>query len=208
MFDSLRDLIFTPTCIGCSAPGLHVCRDCLASITTRATLDLPELERVISTSIYGGWVRDALIAYKNGSRRHVYGLAQVLHRSLLTCDALQPLIVVPMPSSPAKVDIRGFDTIDLLVAECMKLQPRLKAAHSRVLYVSRQVADQVGLSASERQHNVAHSMRARYPIAETVLLVDDVITTGSTMREAARALHVAGARRVFGISLCGSTKWG
>jgi len=208
MFDSLRDLIFTPTCIGCTTPGIHACRDCLASITPQSTVDLPDLVRVISASAYGGWVRDALIAYKNGSRRYVYGLAQVLHQSLLALGDLGPVSVVPIPSSPAKVVMRGFDTIDLLVIECMKLQRGLKAAHSRVLYVSRPVTDQVGLSANERQQNVGHSMSARYPIAGTVLLVDDVVTTGSTMREAARALHVAGARRVFGISLCGSTKWG
>jgi predicted amidophosphoribosyltransferase len=171
-------------------------------------VDLPDLERVISASVYGGWVRDSLIAYKNGSRSQVYGLAQVLHRALLTCGDLGPVTLVPIPSSPAKVTTRGFDTIDLLVGECLKLQPHFDAAHCRILYVRRQVADQVGLSANERQRNVAHSMGVRYPIAGTVLLVDDVITTGSTMREAARALHVAGARRVFGISLCGSTKWG
>jgi predicted amidophosphoribosyltransferase len=208
MFDSLRDLIFTPTCIGCNAPGVHVCRECLASITPQAVADQPNLERVISASLYGGWVRDSLIAYKNGSRRHVYGLARVLHRAVHACGDLGPVTVVPMPSNPVKVAMRGFDTIDLLVTECMKLQPRPQAAHSRVLYVHRQVADQVGLSANERQHNVANSMAARFPITGTALLVDDVVTTGSTMQEAARALHIAGARRVFGISLCGSTKWG
>jgi len=208
MFDSLRDLIFTPVCIGCKAPGLHLCSDCLASITPQSSAGIPHLECVISASVYGGWVRDALIEYKNGSRRQVYGLAQVLHRSLLRCADLGSVTVVPMPSSPTKVASRGFDSIDLLVGECMKLQPRFDALHSRVLYVNRQVADQVGLSAAGRQQNVSRSMAAHYPITGTVLIVDDVVTTGSTMREAARALHVAGARRVFGISLCGSTKCG
>jgi predicted amidophosphoribosyltransferase len=208
VFAAVRDLIFTPSCIGCGCLGLHVCRECLSKTTPQSSEALTHLERVISASAYGGWVRDALIAYKNGSRRHVYGLAQVLHRALLIYGELGPVTVIPMPSSSAKIAMRGFDTINLLVTECVKIQPRREMTVSRVLYLRRPVADQVGLTAAGRHHNVAHSMAARYPIAGTVLVVDDVVTTGSTMSEAARALRLAGARKVFGISLCGSTKWG
>jgi len=208
MFDALRDLLFTPSCIGCNQLGTHVCSQCLSTLTPQSADELPTLERIVSASTYGGWVRDALIAYKNGSRQHVSGLAQVLHCALRAFDDLGPLVVVPIPSSPSKIRARGFDTVSLLARECMKLQPRPSGSISEALAMSREVADQVGLSASARQRNVAHSMVARQAIQGNVLLIDDVITTGSTMREGARALHLAGVRKVFGISLCGSVKWG
>ena len=185
-----------------------MCSTCLDGICPQTSTNIPGLEQVISASTYGGWLRDAIIEYKNGGRRQVYGLAQVLNRVLLSynfdCDAM----FVPMPSSAAKVATRGFDTINLLVRECMKLQADDLRFAGNALVTCREVVDQVGLSAAARQKNVAHSMQARQRVSETVLLVDDVITTGSTMREAARVLHLAGAKKVFGISLCGSGKWG
>lgn len=184
-----------------------MCSRCLGSCSPQESTAFAGLEKVIAASTYGGWLRDALIDYKNGSRRHVYGLAQVLHRELRTYVEHGDLTVVPVPSSRAKIAERGFDTINVLVRECMKLQTKPIGAASQVLYVCRQVADQVGLSATQREHNVFRSMAARRAITGSVLVVDDVITTGSTMREAARALHLAGAHKVFGISLCGSSKW-
>ena len=208
MFSSLRDLVFTPTCIGCGALGEYVCAGCLVDISSHSTESLADLDRVIAAGVYGGWLREALIQYKNGSRRQVYGLARVLHQTVFTCADLGVVTVVPMPSTPAKIAARGFDTIHLLVRETMKLQPHPKGFLSPVLYARAGVADQVGLSAKQRERNVAHSMAARHAVSGTVVVVDDVVTTGSTMREAARALRVAGARKVFGISLCGSSKWG
>lgn len=207
MLTSLRDLVFTPTCIGCGELGLHLCPVCLTSCLPQESNDVPGVAKVVAASAYGGWLRDALVDYKNGSRRQVYGLAQVLQRAMLMHVDLDSATVVPMPSSPAKIAARGFDTISLLARECMKLQSPAYGEVTPVLYSSREVADQVGLSAKQREQNVARSMAARRAVTGTVLVVDDVVTTGSTMSEAARTLRLAGARNVFGISLCGSAKW-
>jgi predicted amidophosphoribosyltransferase len=163
---------------------------------------------VTAASAYGGWLRDALIDYKNGSRRRAYGLAQVVHRLMLTIEEPERLTFVPMPSSPAKIAQRGFDTICLLLQEAMKIHPRPQGWVNPALQLTREVADQVGLSAAERQQNVDRSMTVTQEMTGTVLLLDDVITTGATMCEAARVLRLAGANKVFGISLCGSSKWG
>jgi len=154
-----------------------------------------------------------LVAYKNGSRRHVLGLAQVLHHLLLhvlqEVSVVEELpLIVPMPSAPDKIALRGFDTMELLVREALKLEPKKSVCMAKALHVTRQVQDQVGLSAAARHKNVDRSLALRVAVPGTVLIVDDVVTTGSTMSEANRALRLGGASRVFGISLCGSTKWG
>ena len=209
MLSLFRDLVFTPTCICCAAIGEHLCHSCREGVRPKLHQQGSGPAAIHYASPYGGWLRDAIVAYKNGSRRHVLGLAQVLHpvlqEALVTLD--MPFIV-PMPSTPDKVAVRGFDTIDLLVREALKLEPKISARMAKALYVHRKVEDQVGLSAAARQKNVDHSLAVRFPVPGTVLIVDDVVTTGSTMCEASRALRLGGASRVFGISLCGSTKWG
>lgn len=207
MLTELRDLIFTPRCIGCARLGHHLCTGCLASLHAISTDQVEGVLRVTAAGSYGGWLRDALIHYKNGVRSQVNGLAHVLSHVLTAEAQLGPAILVPIPSTAEKVALRGYDSMNLLVRESMKVQPQPFQSHA-VLSVHRRVRDQVGLTAAERQCNVENSMRALCPVEGTVIVVDDVITTGSTIREAARALHLAGARKVFGISLCGSAKWG
>jgi predicted amidophosphoribosyltransferase len=68
--------------------------------------------------------------------------------------------------------------------------------------------DQVGLNAAQRQTNLAGAFGARKIISGTVLLVDDVVTTGATLNSAARALRFAGAQRILAVALCGTPKVG
>ncbi len=72
------------------------------------------------------------------------------------------------------------------------------------LYLNREVKDQVGLSARERQTNLAGAFAARQRFSGTVLIVDDVVTTGATLTNAANALRIAGAQSIFALTLCGS----
>jgi len=97
-------------------------------------------------------------------------------------------LVVPVPTSPAAMRRRGYRVSELL-ARRAGLHP------VRVLRVARATDDQRRLSRTARAQNVAGSMRAiRGLEGVEVLLVDDVVTTGATLVEAARALRAAGAR--------------
>jgi len=66
------------------------------------------------------------------------------------------------------------------------------------------VQDQVGLSFTERQANMSSAFRANRPVVGDVILIDDVVTTGATLMNAAKALKIAGAKRVYCITLCGT----
>lgn len=72
------------------------------------------------------------------------------------------------------------------------------------LYLGREVRDQVGLDARQRQTNLAGAFTARQRLSGTVVIVDDVTTTGATLTNAAKALRIAGAQSIFAIALCGS----
>jgi predicted amidophosphoribosyltransferase len=104
------------------------------------------------------------------------------------------IVLVPIPSAPATVRRRGFDaTASMARLAARRLQSRYPVTVWSALAQARRVADQAGLGARARQENLAGAYRLRKPIsAAAAVLVDDVVTTGSSLTEAARALRAAG----------------
>ena len=110
------------------------------------------------------------------------------------------LLLVPVPSSRRARAERGADLVRRLALVAAR---RVRAAGIPVrvlpaLRLARSVADQAGLGRSARARNVAGAMRVRVGalpvvVGRAVIVVDDVLTTGATAREAARALAAAGA---------------
>jgi predicted amidophosphoribosyltransferase len=112
-------------------------------------------------------------------------------------------VLVPVPSRPAVVRARGHDPM-LRVTRAAAGMLRAAGADVAVTRLLRQrdaVADQAGLSAGERAANLSGRMAvrgsglralARDPVPVTAIVCDDVITTGSTAREAQRALEAVG----------------
>jgi ComF family protein len=112
-----------------------------------------------------------------------------------------PGAIVPVPLHPARIRARGFSPAAALAAQASRAVGAPLAA--RLLERVRDTPSQTGLDARARRRNVAGSFalarRARVP--ETVWLVDDVVTTGATLGEAARVLRAAGAHRVAAVCL-------
>ena len=112
-------------------------------------------------------------------------------------------VLVPVPSSPAAVRQRGFDHMATLASWAAK---RLGMRWSPLLRRVGRVTDQVGQSAGQRKANQIGTMQAR-PGAETVIVVDDIVTTGATVVEAVRAL-TAGGHRAVGVATLADTALG
>jgi ComF family protein len=110
-------------------------------------------------------------------------------------------IVVPVPLSNKRYKERGYNQI-ALVAHPFSLQMGLVYS-SRILIRKKHTLSQVGLSAIERKKNVegAFWADAQLTTGKSILLMDDVATTGSTLAAAASALVDAGASRVYALTL-------
>ncbi len=114
-------------------------------------------------------------------------------------------LIVPVPLSPRKRRRRGFDQSRLL-AEKISLLTGIPADFTLVRKV-RETKSQKKLTRLERRQNLrgAFSVERRID-GITVLVIDDVYTTGSTVNEMARILLAAGARDVYFLTLCTGTK--
>ena len=161
-----------------------------------------------AAAISGGG--SSVIAAKEHGRRDLAGpLGQALEQGLgrlrefgeLDPPELAALVLVPAPSRPGAARRRGGDPVARVVAHAATLfaEPVSVAA---ILRMGRGVRDSVGLSAEQRQRNLAGRVRVAGVGAcfgargqrPTVVLVDDVVTTGATASESVRALAAAGIR--------------
>lgn len=160
--------------------------------------------RARAASPYLDDVRLSLHALKFGGRRRVASLlGRRAGRMWVVSGELRGAsAVIPVPLSPARRRERGFNQAEL-IARAVAREARLPLRR-RVLKKTKECPPQTGLSAAARRTNVASAYRARLPRSlrgKTLLLVDDVLTTGATAESAARALLAAGAGAVDVLTL-------
>jgi ComF family protein len=207
------DLMYPKRCAGCGRRGKWVCAHCEAALALftepwcqrcgippgygRCRCEtLPDaLDLVRSVGAYTGWLRGAVIQLKYHGE---WGRAQPLGRDLAHRIASVPAVdaLVPVPLHPARLRQRGFNQSLLLARHAGRL---LDVNVADVLIRTRQTSAQVSLGAEARAMNVAgaFALRPRHEVAgQSFVLVDDVITTGSTLAACAETLLVAGARAV------------
>jgi predicted amidophosphoribosyltransferase len=183
---------------------------------------------------YQGAARAALVNFKdNGRRDLVEVLTPVLTEALLagllaggplpggplSGDPLPsgqlpdgPVIVVPAPSARGNVRRRGDRPLELLARGALRSLPRpMRPPLVQALRLRRPVADQAGLDSRGRAANLSGAMtvpprwRPRLAGARCVV-VDDVITTGATLAEAARALWEFGAVDVLAVTVAATRR--
>ncbi|MEU2549686.1 ComF family protein [Streptomyces roseolus] len=223
----ISGLVLPGTCEGCGAPRTALCAGCAGELAGDGAGEgggggrvrpLPEpegLPPVYAALPYEGAVRELLIAHKE---RGALGLAGPLGEALARAveEAVRavgggggrPLLLVPVPSSRGSVRARGHDpTRRVALAAVARLRRAGRSA--RVVPVLRQrraVADQAGLGARGRRANLAGALEvvpggARLLAGGRVVLVDDLMTTGATLAEAARALGDVVRRRGAGTGI-------
>jgi predicted amidophosphoribosyltransferase len=195
---ALSDLVLPQCCVGCGRAGQSLCPRCRPATPVR--LDVAGVP-VVAAGDYAGALRAALLAYKERGRRD---LARPLGLLLAgTLPATPPAALVPVPSSAGVARARGGDHVLRLARVAA---PCVGARVAGPLHLARAVQDSAALGRSERARNVHQAMAAappRRPGAAAVV-VDDIVTTGATLREAARALEAAGWR-VLGAGVVAAT---
>jgi predicted amidophosphoribosyltransferase len=137
-----------------------------------------------------------IVAHKERARTTLTrALGQALAAAVAACGH-PGCVVVPVPSAPRAVRGRGHDsTLSLARAAVAELRAEgLDVRCMVTLRQARRTADQAALGSAERASNLFGALAAVRPVRDLrIILVDDVITTGASLAEAARALRAAGA---------------
>ena len=226
----LVSLLYPQTCVGCGeemeTPG-EICGDCESRLNRIAPPLCAKCSEPFSGAIAGsfecancadrelhfeaavsafrarGMVRDIILDFKYGRQsrlQHLVGswLFQALDDERLNGRIFD--LIVPVPLHPAKQRERGFNQA-VLLAQLLarKILIPMNPALERIRYTTTQTA----LDRSERMKNLhgAFRLRRNRDVRNSrVLLVDDVLTTGSTLSECARVLKKAGAAQVFAVT--------
>ncbi len=218
--DSLLDLGFGSRCLGCACAGRLLCTQCAGALpriadTVSPLPPPPGLVRASAVGDYNGSLKAMIVAHKE---RNAYSLTSTLGELLaisirhhdLRADAL--VVLVPVPSRWMTVVRRGHDPLLAVVRRAQASLGRPSVV-VRALRQFRAPQDQAALGWQARQANLAMSMATRPsgvrqlrrfgPIS--VVICDDVMTTGATAAEAQRALAAAGVP-VAAISCIAATR--
>ena len=191
---ALLDLVIPVVCVGCGASGSPFCAACVRVCAGPVTMHLPL--PVVAYGSYAGPLRAALIRYKERGRRDLAEpLARLLEIALARALERAPpagIVLVPVPSARATARRRGGNHVLRLARKAGRA---LDLPVRPLLSLQWAVRDSAGLGAAQRGANLAGAMAAlRGPGASrpSAVIVDDIVTTGTTVREAARALSEAG----------------
>lgn len=204
----LLDVIFPPRCAHCARLDTHWCADCLEALNQEALhielnhqhTALAELDAYASTGTHQGILQSAIQALKYDEQ---VALARPL--GLRLAHVLKTLqwditFILPVPLHASRYAKRGYNQSELLAQEMAHTLeiPYLNQAIIR----HRNTRPQVGLHREGRLVNVQAAFISTQPlIGQSLVLVDDVRTTGATLSACAQAARLAGAERVYALTV-------
>lgn len=197
----LLDLLLPTRCALCARVGSPLCAVCTDALQfsprTLSRIGGDEFElNGWAASEFGGFERKLIHAFKEEGQT---SLAPTLIEPMVPLLAQvigerNGVMLVPVPSSRVNFRRRGYMPTKIL-ARGMARRSRGLCQIQDALFFKRLVDDQASLDSKRRQSNLADSMRAKPNVfGREIVIFDDVVTTGATVMEAARALISAGGK--------------
>lgn len=225
---AILDFLFPEKCVLCRKIGSFLCPDCFSylsfdvkslclvcnkpsfnGLTHPSCKTKSSIDGCFSALSYNKTAKKLIYNFKY--KPYLTGLKSVLgelfHESIIQNEELTSLLasgkwhMVPIPLSSSKLRKRGYNQSEILAEELGK---RLRIPVKNLLKRIIDTKTQVGLKVEERKKNIkdAFELNSKYKILNpNVLLVDDVVTTGSTLLEASKVLKKAGVKKVIGLAL-------
>lgn len=210
VIDYIADWLFPPRCIFCRRilERSDICHECEAKLPytkgDSIVQKFPFIAKCVTPLYYEGTVREAILRYKfNGRDCYADRFSQIMAECAdnnLDCGDVSVVSWVPL--SRMRKHKRGYDQARLLAEGIAKI---LTLPCEQCLVKTRNnPAQSKTKSAAQRSKNVVGVYKASEKAelrGKNILLVDDVVTTGSTVSECARMLRKAGANKVYCVTL-------
>ncbi len=199
------NLIFPPRCAGCGQVDTFWCSKCQQEIDAMSLSEYIEpkspLLGVAATGLHIGILREAVQALKYENTPTV---AKPLGKKLSSCLQQQDWtydIIVPVPLHTKRLAERGYNQAQLLAEQVASIMGT--GCEVNALQRIRETKSQVTISGAERLQNIKDAFVANNQIVNgrSIVIIDDVYTTGSTLSACGEALLLAGATVVYGLTV-------
>ncbi len=217
---SFLDFIFPKKCVSCGRFGAYICFACTAKIEVIEHPVCPICQRqAIGGKTHPGcrtkFTLDGLVVgfrYRGPIKLAIsrikykwiwdiaYTVNDLLAERIWKFNIPQEFVLVPIPLHVRRKNWRGFNQAELI---CQILAKKFGCKTQNLLKRQVETKTQVGLTREERKKNIkgAFTLNSSNVRGKTIILVDDVYTTGATMGEACRLLKQSGARVVWGMAI-------
>ena len=204
--DTLIEYLFPPHCAGCKKTGYELCQECTEHVRNSFPRTLPHI--YVGFSYQDPVVKHTLKALKFKKRKK---LAEIIGELLYerTIEDIsdqhafslkKEILLIPIPLSKKRFNERGFNQSELIARSFASRDP-LFTLHTRILIRTRHTKPQSSIHLKrERLENIHGVFSVSNKISlkgKTIILIDDIVTTGATMKEAEKTLKSKGARKVF-----------
>ena len=216
IIDGIIDMIFPyrNICLFCKEEtrprGKHICPNCMGLIelaNRQVDFRLPNMNSIYYSALYNRFMVDKLHAFKFRGENYLYKPFGEILLHTIECTELRDGVdcVAFIPAHRLKEALRGYNQSKLL-AEYVARQAGIPLLDNH-LFKIRRTKDQSSLGRRERMDNLRDCFEGRNVggfKGKEILLIDDIITTGTTMEECGKVLMKNGASRVYGLTLTSS----
>lgn len=199
---NILDLIFPKSCLECGKGNKYICSDCIKKV--RRLGEFPG-ER-ISVFKYEGVIRKAIISLKYKFSSDISEeIAELISKELKKMNLnLKEVVLVPIPLHPKRQKMRGFNQSEV-VGEYLANKMRWEL-NKDILVKNTNTKPQVGLKGRERHLNLKNtfSLNKKQNLkGKTIIIFDDVYTTGSTIKEAIKVLKKTRPKKLMSLTIAG-----
>jgi predicted amidophosphoribosyltransferase len=210
----IRSLVFPPSCALCGLEESEGCPECIESWRIAPAIRLIDSIPIFSPVIYDARARSVVLAAKErGERLSRTFIVEAISSVVEGIDPGAALALIPIPTSKRALRKRGDDFLARVVDEVVSREPK-RLQRLSLLDFKYQIHDQSGLSIQSRERNLNGSLEITEQKGQnladlpSLVIIDDVLTSGSTMRAAIRALRVNPLlRTIAGVSACRSDRF-
>lgn len=207
---SILDLIFPKKCINCKKFGDFLCADCFSKIkyTEGLEFSVGKIDTAISVVSYSPIIKKLIRQFKYKPYVSEVGetIAEIMNEGLSQNEFFYSFVtkyspvIVPIPLSSKRFCERGYNHSEILgfyVAKYFGLK-----AISQVLTRTKDTKPQYKLNREERIKNIkdAFDISKNQKVPKSIILIDDLATTYSTLKEAARVLRKNGAKKIMSVA--------
>lgn len=198
---NLFDLLFPKKCLECNKEGKYICESCLAKVPTGDWIG-----NTYSVFKYQGVIRKAIIALKYKFATDIVDeLSKIIVDRIKMYDLrFKNATLVPIPLHRYRKNFRGFNQAEIIgkiIAQKMHWQ-----FEPNLLVKTVSTSPQVGLKGLSRRSNLSGVFSVVFHKSliinhKSILLFDDVYTTGSTIKEAKKVLEKAGFKNILALTV-------